>query len=142
MCSSDLSRQDILLENYVKVITIEALTMLDMVSREILPAVLGFSGKLAKAAGAKVALGITADAEKGLCEKISVLASGIAAAAEALDAAVKGVPEEGIEAAAYTRKEVFSAMLALRAAVDEVEPMVPAKEWPYPSYGEMLFSVR
>ena len=136
------SRQDILLENYVKVITIEALTMLDMVSREILPAVLGFSGKLAKAAGAKVALGITADAEKGLCEKISVLASGIAAAAEALDAAVKGVPEEGIEAAAYTRKEVFSAMLALRAAVDEVEPMVPAKEWPYPSYGEMLFSVR
>lgn len=136
------SRQDILLENYVKVVTIEALTMLDMVSREILPAVLGFSGKLAKSAGAKVALGITADAEKGLCGKISALASGIAAAAEALDAAVKGVPEEGIEAAAYTRKEVFSAMLALRAVVDAVEPMMPAKEWPYPSYGEMLFSVR
>ena len=136
------SRQDILLENYVKVVTIEALTMLDMVSREILPAVLGFSGKLAKSAGAKVALGITADAEKGLCGKISALASGIAAAAEALDVAVKGVPEEGIEAAAYTRKEVFSAMLALRAVVDAVEPMMPAKEWPYPSYGEMLFSVR
>jgi len=136
------SRQDILLENYVKTITIEALTMLDMVSRDILPAVLGYSGKLAQAAGAKVALGITADTEKALCAKISALASGIMSAAEALDAALKGVPEEGVEAAVYTRNEVFSKMLALRAVVDEAEPLLPASEWPYPSYGEMLFSVR
>jgi glutamine synthetase len=137
------SREDILLENYVKVVSIEALTMLDMVNREILPAVLDFSGKLAKAAGTKAALDIPADTEKALCGKLSKLASGILAAAESLDAAVKGLPEgDAKEAAAYTREKIFSGMGALRAVVDEAEPLVPAKEWPYPSYGEMLFSVR
>ena len=137
------SRQDILLENYVKVVSIEALTMLDMVSRDILPAILDFSGKLAKTAGTKVALNIPADAEKTVCTKLSALASDILAKADALDAAVKALPEEGAaETAAYTREEIFSAMGALRAAVDEAEPMVSAKVWPYPSYGEMLFSVR
>ncbi len=62
------ARRDILLENYVKVISIEALTMLDMVGRDILPAILNFSGTLARNAGAKVALGIPADAEKTLCQ--------------------------------------------------------------------------
>jgi len=137
------SRQDIQLENYVKVISIEALTMLDMVSREILPAVLDFSGKLAQDAGAKAALAIPADAEKALCGKLSNLASGILAAAESLDAAVKGLPEgDPKEAATYARERIFSGMGALRAVVDEAEPLVPAKDWPYPSYGEMLFSVR
>ena len=137
------SRQDILLENYVKVVSIEALTMLDMVSRDIIPAILGFSGNLAKTAGAKAALDISVDAEKALCGKLSKLASDILAKGEALDAAVKALPEEGAaEAASYTRKEIFSAMGALRAAVDEAEPLLPSKEWPYPSYGEMLFSVR
>lgn len=137
------SRQDIQLENYVKVISIEALTMLDMVSREILPAVLDFSGKLAQDAGAKAALAIPAGAEKALCGKLSNLASGILAAAESLDAAVKGLPEgDPKEAATYAREKIFSGMGALRAVVDEAEPLVPAKDWPYPSYGEMLFSVR
>ncbi len=137
------SRMDILLENYVKVISIEALTMLDMVSRDIMPAVLEFSGKLAKAAGSKAALDIPADAEKALCAKLSGLAKAIMDKAGALDAAVKGLPEDGAaSAAAYTRKEIFSAMSALRAVVDEAEPMVPSNVWPYPSYGEMLFSVK
>ena len=137
------SREDILLENYIKVVNIEALTMLDMVNREILPAVLGFSGKLAKVAGAKAALDIPVDAEKALATKLSKLASGIMSAAEALDAALKGLPEDdAAETAAYTHNSVFSAMGALRAVVDEAEPLVPSKEWPYPSYGEMLFSVR
>ena len=137
------SRQDILLENYIKVVSIEALTMLDMVSREILPAVLGFSGKLAKFAAAKAALDIPVVAEKVLATRLSVLASGVMAAAEALDGALKGLPEgDAAHAAAYTRASIFSAMGALRAVVDEAEPLLPSKEWPYPSYGEMLFSVR
>jgi glutamine synthetase len=134
---------DILLENYVKVITIEALTMLDMTGRDILPAVLEFSGALAKAAASKAALDIPADAEKALCGRLSGLAKAIMDKAAALDAAVKALPEgDAAESAAYTRGQIFSAMGALRAAVDEAEPMVPSRVWPYPSYGEMLFSVR
>ncbi len=137
------SRMDILLENYVKVITIEALTMLDMTGRDILPAVLEFSGALAKAADSKAALDIPADAEKALCGRLSGLAKAIMDKAAALDAAVKALPEgDAAESAAYTRGQIFSAMGALRAAVDEAEPMVPSRVWPYPSYGEMLFSVR
>ncbi len=137
------SRMDILLENYVKVITIEALTMLDMTGRDILPAVLEFSGALAKAAASKAALDIPADAEKALCGRLSGLAKAIMDKAAALDAAVKALPEgDAAESAAYTRGQIFSAMGALRAAVDEAEPMVPSRVWPYPSYGEMLFSVR
>ncbi len=137
------SRQEILLESYVKVVRIEALTMLDMVSRDYLPAILSYSKELAQGACLKAQIGIEAQVELKLCAELSELLVSIdgrkAALERALDADTLGC---SAQRAAYYQASVLPLMQALRAAVDDAEPKVDKKRWPYPSYGEILFSVR
>ena len=138
------SRRDILLENYCKVVHIEALTMLDMVNRQILPAVLEYSSKLSNAALTKKQIGVPCALEIEQATRLSERAAAIYELAGKLDAAVKN-QESGMDeiaSARYHRDVIFFAMQDLRAVVDETELLVSADCWPYPSYGELLFSIR
>ncbi|NLF26897.1 MAG: glutamine synthetase type III [Clostridiales bacterium] len=138
------SRQEILLGNYAKTLNIEALTMLDMVGRDILPAVIRYSTEIAKGLDLKKGMSIPCTAEQRLAIRLGELCSKISGGRDALEKAVRDAAEfEGAaELAQYYRKGVFPAMEALRQAVDQAEPLVDSSAWPYPSYGELLFSVK
>jgi glutamine synthetase len=144
------SRCEILLDNYSKLISIEALTMLDMTKKDILPAVSRFENALADAYLAKKSVlasgcaGIRADYETDLLKRLSALADSIADNANTLDAALKNakVSKDAATASAAMRDEVIPAMEALRAAVDEAETLTASDFWPFPTYGDILFSVK
>ena len=141
------SRCDIMLDNYVKTVTIEANTMSDMVRKEILPAVSKYVGSVAATALAKKALGaaISTAYEEDVVEKLSALSEQILRECEGLEQAVLsvGFVDTGIVDVSYAvRDKVLPKMASLRAAVDEAETMVAEKEWPYPSYCDLMFGVR
>ena len=137
------SRTEVILENYSKILNIEALTMLDMAKKQILPAGLKFAARLAKSVNEKTAAGIPADLEKKMAEKVSALNSAIYEGIEVLDKAVIGAGDtDGAEACArYFRETVFSAMQSLRASADELETITPEEIWPFPTYGDLMFRV-
>ena len=136
------SRQEIMLEEYSKEIHIEALTMLDMVRRDILPALSEFTRRLGDGAQVKKALGVAADYETQTLQKLSGLMTEIFDGTEALDEAERNAPMDArIQRAVYSRDVILSRMRALREPVDAAELIVGAKDWPYPTYSELLFSV-
>ncbi len=140
------ARYEILLSNYCKVTNIEALTMLDMTRKQILPAIAAYVSDIANTAAAKKAVSESIDIsyEKGLLERLSTLMSIISSRADALeDAVIKvhSIKDVAEEACGY-RDLVIPKMNELRAAVDEAELIVAAKYWPFPTYGDLLFSVR
>ena len=138
------SRRDILLENYIKVIHIEALTMQDMVNRDLLPAILRYTGFLTDNALKKAQLGLTAVPEKAMAEKLSALSASIVERSALLSDRLLGAADAGalIDEAKYYKDSVFSVMNELRAVVDETELLMPTDAWPYPTYGKLLFDVR
>ena len=139
------ARYEILSENYCKIINIEALTMIDMAKKDILPAVSKYSHELSDTVIAKAACGdIDASYEKELLAKVSKLNTAAYKKTEKLEQAVLKAKEisETQELSMYYKDAVFAAMSELRITVDELETMVPADIWPYPSYGDMLFSVK
>ena len=137
------SRQDILLENYSKIINIEALTMVDMARKQIIPAGIEFTKMLAEAMVAKEQVGINCTAEKKLASKASSLTNSILEATDVLDDKLLEVKNcaEGEPTARYYRDVVFAAMQELRAVVDELETITPDKMWPFPTYADLLFKV-
>ena len=140
------SRFEIMLENYTKTVNIEALTMVDMARKQILPAVEGYTAELAKSAAVKLKVTpeLACKYEKSLIAKLSSLTDMIAERTEALDAAIislkaiDSVPDE----ANFIRDEILPKMNELRIVVDEAETITAEKYWPLPSYGDLLFSVR
>ena len=140
------SRYEILLDNYCKMLNIEAMTMIDMVRREILPAVSLYSGKVADAALKKKSLGIDASTgyEEKLVGKLSSLTSAIDSRCDALETALYEIKasDDLYRLACGYRDRVFIAMQELRAAVDEAESVTDARAWPFPTYGDLLFGVR
>ena len=139
------ARYEILSENYCKIINIEALTMIDMAKKDILPAVSKYSHELSDTVIAKAACGdIESSYEKELLAKVSKLNTAAYKKTEKLEQAVLKAKEisETQELSMYYKDTVFAAMSELRITVDELETMVPADIWPYPSYGDMLFSVK
>ena len=140
------ARYEIKLDGYCKVLHIEALTMLDMVWKDILPAASAYSKKLTDAALAKKALSGSIDCsfEVGLAEQISSLTAAAVSRASALEYAVRDVKNisDSLALARYYKDVVFAAMNELRIVVDELETHCAAEFWPYPSYGELLFSVK
>ena len=140
------SRCEIMLENYCKQINIEALTMIEMVRRDILPAVIGFAGELSDTVNAKkkACPELCCGAETALLRKISALTDCLYDKCEALDnavMAVKELPENFASRAKAYRRTVFAGMNELRAVADELETMVSKQAWPYPSYGRLLYRV-
>ena len=139
------SRCEILLENYSKVINIEALTMLDMAKKAILPAVIEFANTLAQTVNAKKAVSadINCEAEEALLKRISALSASMYKKIDELDAKVCAAKdtEEAEALAMYYKESVIPAMSELRVAADELETIVDQKYWPFPTYGKLLFGV-
>ncbi len=137
------ARTDVLLENYSKVINIEALTMIDMVKKQILPAVMRYTKEICDAGASKQAMGIPADVEKDLASKLSALNEGIYKETAALESKV--ITAQGktgvLETARFYCDEVFTQMQVLRAIVDETETNVSEDVWPLVPYTTLLFSV-
>ena len=140
------ARYEILLENYSKVLRIEALTMLDMVQTDILPTVSDYTAKLLHtAAEKKELLGSAAGGyECKTAARLSALTETASEdAAKLSDALMQADELPGAQAQAdFYQAEVFKDMAELRLAVDEMETLTARACWPYPTYGELLFSVR
>ena len=140
------ARCEIMLDNYCKAVNIEANTMVDMVKREILPAVSAYAAELANTAAIKqsVDAGLACKYEKHLIGKLSVLTDQIAERTEALEKVIVKISTiEDIEEESYViRDELLLAMTALRAVCDEAETVTSEKYWPFPTYGDLLFGVR
>ena len=140
------SRYEIQLENYCKTVRIEALTMVDMARKEILPAVERYVSDLAAAAAAKKT--VDADLPCGYeTKKLRRLSSLV----DTIDSRVDALEEKTVrldtlhdltEEAAFIRDEIIPAMSQLRAAADEAETQTAAGCWPFPTYGDLLFGVK
>ena len=137
------SRVEIKYENYAKVINIEAKTMIDMASKQIIPAIIKYTKTLADTVVAVKAAGVDASVQTETLAEVSVL---LKEAKEALAALIKvtdeaATKEEGEEQAKFFKFTVFPAMEALRAPVDKLEMIVDKEAWPMPSYGDLMFEV-
>ena len=137
------AREEILLENYSKLINIEAQTMIEMASREILPACIAFSSKLTQAIIDKKAVSLPAAAETDLAQHVSELTDRAYLALKSLeDIVVEAKLVEDVVAAAYNyHDKVFASMQELRACCDALETIVSKEYWPFPTYSDLLFSV-
>ena len=140
------ARYEIELENYAKIINIEALTMIDMAKKDMIPAVTSYVRELTDTALAKKALSdaIPTSVEEDLITSLSNKLVCFSKKTAELENAVIGASEyEGdvLAYAKYYRESVFSVMTELRAIGDAMETETAADYWPYPSYGEMLYGV-
>jgi len=140
------SRYDIVMENYCKIINIEALTMLDMAKKDIMPAVSAYSKELSETASAKKGFipNIDCTYELETLKSISRTAAIMYIKTEALEKAVLEAKEisDVTELALYYKDKVIPAMSELRISADELETMTAKSYWPFPSYGDLLFAVK
>ena len=140
------ARYEIKLDTYSKILNIEALTMVDMVNKDILPAISKFIKALSESVNSKKAAVPTAQCkyEEEIISKLSTLSGVIYDRCEALDKTLIGAmdSDDALKTAVYYKDVVFKAMNELRLSVDEAEVITDRKYWPYPGYGELLFSVR
>ena len=140
------SRYEITMENYCKSVSIEALTMVDMARRDILPAVEAYAARVASSASVKKAADpeLMCLYERDLVRRLSGLTDRIAGRTESLERLMAELQTESdvTVTAGRIRDEVLPSMSALRAAADEAETLTASDCWPYPTYGDLLFSVR
>lgn len=140
-----LSRYEIQLEGFAKVINIEALTALDMARQDILPAVIKFVDKLTKTILNKKRLNenYACKAESKLVDKLSGLCDDMFDKCDTLEQAIASAQAltDPLETAQFYQNTVLPAMSDLRATADEMEKDTASEYWPYPTYGDMLFSV-
>ena len=136
------ARADVSYELYAKTINIEALTMIDMAGKDIVPAVVRYTGELARAVREVESLGVDASVQKELLTRVNVL---LRQAGDALaDLRVKqekAAALTGAEQARYAHDVICPAMEVLRAPVDHLEMIVDGRLWPMPTYGDLLFNV-
>lgn len=139
------SRYEVLIEEYVKIINIEALTMLDMAKKEILPAVTSYSKSLADTILSKKAVCESMDTtyETAVLKQTSEL---LKEAYEAVNALSESIDQMNAlsdfeKKANFVRDDLLSKMAALRKPCDELEVIVDEKDWPFPTYGKLLFGV-
>ena len=140
------SRYEIQLENYCKTVRIEALTMVDMARKEILPAVESYVSDLAAAAAAKktVDADLPCGYETKKLRRLSSLVDTIDSRVDALEEKLVRLDtfRDLTEEAAFIRDELIPGMGQLRAAADEAETQTAASCWPFPTYGDLLFGVK
>ena len=137
------SRYEISMENYVRTVRIEALTMVDMARKEILPAVIRYCGDLSASLSAKKAAApeLACSYEIKLVRALSGLIDGIDEAIGALEKSILTIRGDNTEQAFHIRDEVLCRMDGLRALCDEAETITAASYWPFPTYGDLLFGV-
>ncbi len=137
------SRYEIELETYAKVVNIEALTALDMLYKEIIPAVASYSDELANTVVNKNQLRINSLLETKLVERISKLSAMLYSSTEALEKVVNNKPEfeSMLARATYYKDAIIPCMNDCRKLSDELEAIVGESYWPFPTYGDLLFNI-
>ena len=137
------SRVEIKYENYSKAINIEARTMIDMASKQIIPAVIKYTKSLADTVLAVKEAGVDASVQAGLLKETSDLLAETKSALDALSAVTDkaAAMDEGEEQARFYHFDVVPAMETLRTPVDKLEMIVDKEAWPMPSYGDLIFEV-
>ena len=138
-----LSRAEIKYENYAKIINIEAKTMIDMASKQIIPAIMKYTKTLADTVVAVKEAGADASVQSEALADVTALLKEASGALKALEKITQeaGTMEEGKEQAEFFKFRVFPAMDALREPVDKLEMIVDKEAWPMPSYGDLIFEV-
>ena len=135
------SRLEISLDEYKKAIHIEALTMIEMLRRQILPSAMRFCSSLASSLEVKERNGLHVNADKLLCLKLSALCDDLLAKTDELDECVSACPSEVESAAFYAADKIIVKMEEAREISDELEKMTDKSFWPIPTYSEILFYV-
>ena len=133
------SREEVLIDEYRKQVRIEALTMLEMIRKQIVPASISYSSKLAESVASKKEIGLDASAELELCRSITNDTSALLSFADKLDEDVRKTPEDVYEAARYSADVLIPDMDSSRGIADHLETVVDKKEWPMPTYSDILF---
>ena len=138
------ARYEIALENYCKVIHIEALTALNMLKTDILPAVSAYQKEVADVLGAKQAYKASTKYEQAMLEKLAKGGDALFETTVALEKAVEKAEAmtDYSEISFFCKDVIIPAMADARAIADSLEAVVPSEKWPYPSYGDLLFSVK
>lgn len=136
------ARAEVSYELYAKTINIEALTMIDMAGKEIIPAVVRYTTELASSINAVETAGVDASVQRGLLARVSELLGQAGEALEQLRVSQRHAAAlSGETQARVYYHEVVPAMQALRTPVDQMEMIVDSRLWPMPTYGELLFNV-
>ncbi len=139
------SRCEIMLENYVKTVNIEGLTMVDMVRKNYLPAIERYLYRLAETTKLmrEVSSNVKCNYEVSTMERLSEITDSVLVSVVKLEEVLAELKdkEDIFESSAYVRDELLPAMEDLRKFVDEAEMLTSQKDWPFPSYGQLLFSV-
>ena len=140
------SRCEIMLENYVKTINIEGLTMVDMVRKNYLPAIERYLYRLAQTTSLmkQVSSNVKCNYEVSTMERLSELTDHILESVTELEESLAKFKEleDVFKSSAFVRDDMLPKMETLRTYVDEAEMLTSEKDWPFPSYGELLFSVK
>ena len=138
------ARYEILQENYRKVVRIEALTMLDMARKDILPAVSRYGASLASAVEAKQKIGVDTAYEREAAAQVSELTGEMYRRVLHLESEMQQLESitDSTEQSLFYKDHILTAMADLRRAGDRLESLTAADFWPFPTYGELLFGVR
>ena len=140
------SRYEITLENYCKTVTIEAMTMIDMTRKLILPAIEAYSASVAESLGAKLGVvpELSGKYEKEKLKTLSSLEDSIDSSVSALESSLIRLRaiDDVTDSAFVFRDVILQKMAELRVACDEAETLTAKKYWPFPTYGDLLFGVR
>lgn len=139
------SRTELMLEGYYKQLHIEALTMIDMTRHGIVPAVLAYTGLVCDTLTKKQSLGQEMPLEQRLLDKLCSLSAALDEGVESLEELLTECKCRQLETKAlafFYHDKVFAAMQSLRGTIDALELSVGRSHWPYPTYGEILYSVR
>ena len=135
------SRLEISLDEYQKAIRIEAVTMTELLRRQILPSCLSFSSELAESVQRKEAIGIPAYADRSLCMSVSTLCEELKQKIDELDECVASSPKDTLEASIHAADKIIPAMESARKVSDSLETITDKALWPIPTYSDILFYV-
>ena len=135
------SREEISLEEYNKTLHIEAMTMVHMLHKQILPACMDFSGKLAQNVAVKKSIGVDSPEETQLVRNLTESTANLSTLTVALEELLQKVPEGTQPASRYYCDQILPAMGKAREAADRLEMLVGKDAWPFPTYGDLLFYV-
>ncbi|NLX79868.1 MAG: glutamine synthetase type III [Clostridiales bacterium] len=143
--SEIFSRYEILLENYIKTVNIEALTLIEMVNKGVIPSMISYETHVAKAASLMKSIdeGLSVKAEVKLLNKITALGDDIYESLGELESHMSKVGEfeDQLELARFYHENVLTAMKKVREAVDKLEVIMAKDFWAYPDYGQILFGI-
>ena len=135
------ARFEIHLENYINVISIEATTLVEMLRRDILPAVSAYGTDLCERADSKSAMKVACRYETTAAAKVADLTDALMDACETLESDLASIPSGSTAAMVFCHETIIPHMVAAREACDKLETLTASEFWPYPCYSDLLFYV-